>query len=106
MQALETADSGTRASTGRNAGRLQSRPDLLTESLLQSEPPRHVSRASRDLEGHLTVHGGLFFLTVSWASIFGVWSGLFAGVYCLFLCGVRSGGFFRSLDQFSVWRRG
>jgi hypothetical protein len=56
------------------------------------------------LEGQLTVHGTLFILTVSWASIFGVWSGLFAAVYFLFLLGIRSGEFYRKLDELPVWK--
>lgn len=84
----------------------QGRSRKLTGNVLQSESPRLRTEAVEGLEGQLTGHCALFFLTVSWASIFGVWSGLFAAVYVVFLLGVRSGEFFRILDDFPRWVRG
>ncbi|OBY26759.1 hypothetical protein A9D60_17360 [Leisingera sp. JC1] len=84
----------------------QGSPRKLTGNVLQSESPRLQTEAVKGLERQLTGHCALFFLTVSWASIFGVWSGLFAAVYFLFLLGIRSGEFYRTLDEYRVWRRG
>ena len=54
------------------------------------------------MEVRLTVPS-LFVLTLGWASIFGIWSGVVAALYYLFFLSILSGKFSAYCDRITSW---